>query len=82
MVTTRVVQGIFAMRDQIISFTEKRDFKKILFVIRDTHVSRDTWRASKQNLNVVKSLNQTIVTGGDKLGLPLNNWLTMHPNQF
>ena len=28
---------------------------------------------------IVKSLNQKIVTGGDKLGLPLYNWLTMHP---
>ena len=26
------------MRDQIISFTEKRDFKKILFVVRDACV--------------------------------------------
>ena len=45
-------RGIFEIRDQIISFTEKRDFKKIFFVIRDTHISRDTWRASKQNLNI------------------------------
>ena len=30
------------MRDQIISFTEKRDFEKIFYVIRDAHVSRDT----------------------------------------
>ena len=33
-------------------------------------------------LVIVKSLNQTIVTGGDKLGHPIYNWLTMHPNQF
>ena len=33
-------------------------------------------------VHVVKSLNQKIVTGGDKLGLPLYNCLTMHPNQF
>ena len=31
---------------------------------------------------IVKSLNQTIVTGGDKLGHRLYNWLTMHLNQF
>ena len=37
------------MRDQIILFTEKRDFEKIFFVIRDAHISRDTWRASKWN---------------------------------
>ena len=30
-------RGIFVMRDQVISFTEKRDFKKIFFVIR-THM--------------------------------------------
>ena len=35
-----VVRGYF--RDQIISFTEKRDFKKGFFVIRDTDVLRDT----------------------------------------
>ena len=35
-------RGIFVMRDQIISFTVKRDFKKIFFVIRDAHISRDT----------------------------------------
>ena len=28
------------MRDQIISFTEKRDLQKIFFVIRDVHFSR------------------------------------------
>ena len=44
--------GIFVMRDQIISFTVKRDLKKIFFVIRDAHISRDTWRPSKQNLNI------------------------------
>ena len=31
---------------------------------------------------IVKSLNQKIVTGGDKLGHPFYNWLTMHPNEF
>ena len=30
------------LRDQIISYTEKRDFKEIFFVIRDAHVLRDT----------------------------------------
>ena len=35
-------RGIFVMRDRIISFTEKRDFKNIFFVIRDAHISRDT----------------------------------------
>ena len=35
-------RGIFVMRDQIISFTEKRDFKKIFFVIRDAYVPGDT----------------------------------------
>ena len=44
-ISKRVVQGHF--RDQIISFTVKRDFKKIFFVIRDAHISRDTWRASE-----------------------------------
>ena len=39
------------MRDQIIPFTEKRDFIKIFFVIRDAHILRDTWRTSKWNLN-------------------------------
>ena len=34
--------GIFLMRDQIISFTEKRDFKKIFLVLRDAYVPRDT----------------------------------------
>ena len=34
--------GIFVMRDEIISFTGKRDLKVIFFVIRDAHVSRDT----------------------------------------
>ena len=34
--------GIFVMRDQIILFTEKRDLKKIFFVIRDAHILRDT----------------------------------------
>ena len=54
------------------------------------------WRSAQKFLNIdlcsacseewysliVKSLNQTIVTGGDKLGHPLHNWLTIHPNQF
>ena len=31
---------------------------------------------------IVKSLNQKIVTGGDKLGHPFYNWLTMHPNEY
>ena len=35
-------RGIFVMRDQIISFTEKREFKKIPFVIRDPYVPGDT----------------------------------------
>ena len=30
--------GIVVMRVQIISFTEKRDFNKIFFMIRDAHV--------------------------------------------
>ena len=40
------------MRDQLILFTEKRDFKKIFFVLRDANISRDTWRALKWNLNI------------------------------
>ena len=30
----------------------------------------------------MKSLNQKIVTGGDKLGHSFYNWLTMHPDKF
>ena len=36
----------------------------------------------EQAIRIVKSLNQKIVTGGDKLGHPFYNLLTMHPNEF
>ena len=45
-------RGIFVMRDQIILFIEKRDFKKTFFVILDASIPRDTWRAFKWNLNI------------------------------
>ena len=75
------------MRDQIISFTEKRDLKNIFFVIRDTHVLRDTWRArvSKQNLNIRDSwcVNFSAREPWQRPPLydPLNNVISLVENQ-